>query len=203
MNSAAHIDRSGIGSSSSQGAPQARRCSPSAAPDLPTGVGRVHILGIWRLTRRCGCRTRRSTCRCSCSPGVAAQGADSLPADEASVRRPGGKAAHNGQSHVPAMVNISERPAEAEDRAVPGHWEGDLLYGQGTGVVATLVERHSRFVLLVGSPRPTEPTLSPPRSPPRSPSCPTPPLPAHLGPRPRGGTARRVHRGQRRARVLL
>ena len=69
-----------------------------------------------------------------------------------SVRRPGGKPVRNGQSHIPAMVNIRERPAEAEDRAVPGHWEGDLLYGHGPGVVATLVERHSRFVLLVGLP---------------------------------------------------
>jgi IS30 family transposase len=69
-----------------------------------------------------------------------------------SARRPGGKPARNGQSHIPAMVNIRERPAEAEDRAVPGHWEGDLLYGHGPGVVATLVERHSRFVLLVGLP---------------------------------------------------
>jgi IS30 family transposase len=40
-----------------------------------------------------------------------------------SVRRPGGKAPHNGQSHIPAVVNISERPAEAADRAVSGHWE--------------------------------------------------------------------------------
>ena len=69
-----------------------------------------------------------------------------------SVRRPGGKPVRNGQSHIPAMVNIRQRPAEADDRAVPGHWEGDLLYGQGPGVVATLVERHSRFVLLVGLP---------------------------------------------------
>jgi IS30 family transposase len=69
-----------------------------------------------------------------------------------SVRRPGGKPPNTGQSHIPAMVNIRERPAEADDRAVPGHWEGDLLYGQGPGVVATLVERHSRFVMLVGLP---------------------------------------------------
>jgi IS30 family transposase len=69
-----------------------------------------------------------------------------------SARRPGGKPARNGQSHIPALVNIAERPAEAADRAVPGHWECDLLYGHGPGVVATVVERHSRFVLLVGLP---------------------------------------------------
>ena len=69
-----------------------------------------------------------------------------------SARRPGGKPDHTGQSHIPAMVNIRERPPDVEDRAVPGHWEGDLLYGRGPGVVATLVERHSRFVMLVGLP---------------------------------------------------
>jgi IS30 family transposase len=69
-----------------------------------------------------------------------------------SARRPGAKPARNGQSHIPAMVNTRERPAEATDRAVPGHWQGDLLSGHGPGVVVTLVERHSRFVLLVGLP---------------------------------------------------
>jgi IS30 family transposase len=68
------------------------------------------------------------------------------------IRRPKGVRLPDGRGGRPNTLHISQRPPEAEDRAVPGHWEGDLVFGKAMSPVATLVERSTRYLMLVGLP---------------------------------------------------
>ena len=69
------------------------------------------------------------------------------------LREPRARTRGRGKAFADPTIHISERPAEAADRAVPGHWEGDLILGLGSSAIGTLVERTTRFTMLLHLPR--------------------------------------------------
>jgi transposase, IS30 family len=84
--------------------------------------------------------------------GLRAEVSAAIRCGRARRRRPRSRASE-ARGKIPGMINISERPAEADDRAVPGHWEGDLIIGAETkSAVITLAERATRYCMIIALP---------------------------------------------------
>src|SRR5664280_769430 len=106
------------------------------------------------MMRPCGSRTRLST-RPSTSKARGALRRELVACLRTgrALRVPRARSRGRGKTFVAPEILISQRPAEVEDRAVPGHWEGDLIVGLGSSAIGTLVERTTRFTILLHLPR--------------------------------------------------
>ena len=100
----------------------------------------------------CASPTRPSIRRSSSRAGRAQARAGACLRTGRALRVPRARTRGRGKKFVTPEIMISERPAEAEDRAVPGHWEGDLILGLNRSAIGTLVERTTRFTMLLRLP---------------------------------------------------
>ena len=141
----------------------ARRCPGRVADTGGAGTD----VGVWRGARSrspsdCGAIFRMTTMRISHEAiyqALYVQGRGALKRELTqclrtgrALRVPRARTRGRGKSFVTSEILISERPAEAEDRAVPGHWEGDLIIGLNRSAIGTLVERTTRFTMLLHLP---------------------------------------------------
>jgi len=99
------------------------------------------------MTRACECRTIHSSAR-----SIEKRAAGHLRSKRRMRRSRYASPSGQSRGQIVDAISIRERPAEAEDRAIPGHWEGDLLSGAKNSYIATLVERPSRFAMLIKVP---------------------------------------------------
>jgi hypothetical protein len=90
--------------------------------------------------------------RCGRRPGALRRELSACLCTRRALRVPRARTRERGKKFVTPEILISERPAEAEDRAVPGQWEGDLILGLNSSAIGTLVERTSRFTMLLHLP---------------------------------------------------
>ena len=120
------------------------------------------------------------------------------------IRRPRGKKRSHGRGQIRNMVSIRERPTEADTRQVAGHWEGDLVFGARPSAVATLVDRATRYAMVVALPDGNKAEAVAARvDRPHGPAAGTPAAVVDLGPRQRDGAAFGNHHGAGTTGVLL
>src|SRR5687767_6774225 len=103
--------------------------------------------------RPCASATKPSTRPCTCKAAGRCAAYTACLRTGRALRVPRARSRGRGKSGIAPEILISQRPAEADDRAVPGHWEGDLSVGLGSSAIGTLVERTTRFTILLHLPR--------------------------------------------------